>query len=170
MVFLKKTALLLLVAVLCCCSGCREYWPDEAKAIYFNNTEVFEQVFDVCKKYQITNSVVCDYKLNYQDSYKKLLTKEEKTSLTKCADIGCRNVSGGYVDYVEIQEFFVSFSIHHPTGYQGIVIFDQDVDATDLIVGGDSISLEEFFARQGSGMRAEYEMLDENIYYFYLTP
>lgn len=159
-----------MIAVLVGCSGCREYWPDEVKTIYRDNADVFQQVFDICEKYQITNSVVYDYKSDYDVSYKNSLTKAEKKVISKCADIGCRYITGGYVDDRENQNYFVSFSIQHPSRYQEIIMFAENVDTANLICGGDAISLKNFFEKLAYDTSVEYEMLDKNIYYILLTP
>ena len=164
-----------MIAVLICCSGCREYNSEETKEIYQNNSEIFEQVVDICEKYQVSIPV-SDYKPYYTDRAvnpdcavdKSALTREERSILQKCGDIGCKSVyyaqNSLQIDRVQ-DSCYVNFKFCYGSWNQGIIVFADDVD--ELYYNSELVTLEEYLKHILLWNKyIEYEELDDNTYYY----
>lgn len=172
MYFLKKIALLLIIVVLIGCSGCREYNSKETKEIYQNNSEIFEQVVDICEKYQVSIPV-SDYKPYYTYRAvnsdcavdKSALTREERSILQKCGDNGCESVYYNLQNGQIRSSRYVDFKFRYGSWNQGIIVFTDDVD--ELYYNFEPVTLEEYLKHILLWNKyIEYEELDDNTYYY----
>jgi len=156
----------LILFIAFCCTACRAYSPEEAKEIYLNNSDVFQQVADICVKYPVSYPIN-DWKPNYDASLdgtlnKKKLTKQEKNALKKCGKFGCYTVFSNINS--NKKSLYVNFVISHSVDDQGVVVFLGYVN--DLWRNSEKVTLEEFILKMNYGKYVETEELSENTYYY----